>query len=194
MRSAAAGELGTLISIVGDRPPALMACANRYWLIPIGLRNSSSNTSRGGTSSKSVVVNDFNLFWAGCRPDKAEPELVVDADAVLAMAVSPKRLQAIAWWDLEIVQASGGIKDGELAEGHASEASKTLNRLPLKQGPGVATAKRPDRPSGLPLPFVDTQRGGNRRLLRKAEADANEPASSSKLDQALVHRNQRWNR
>ena len=26
----------------------------------------------------------------------------VDADAVLAMALSPKRLQAIAWWDLRV--------------------------------------------------------------------------------------------
>jgi hypothetical protein len=108
-----------------------------------------------------VVVNDFNAFWAGCRPDEADPELVVDADAVLAMAVSPKRLQAIAWWDLEIVQASGGIKDDELAEGHASEASKAPNRLPLKQGPGVAAAKRPDHPSSLPPLHVGTQHGGN---------------------------------
>jgi hypothetical protein len=113
-----------------------MACANRYWLLPIGLRNSSSNTSPGGTSSKSVVVNDFNVFWSSFRPDEAEPELVVDADAVLAMAVSAKRLQAIAWWDLEIVEASGGIKDGELAEDHASEASKAPNRLTRRESRG----------------------------------------------------------
>ena len=112
-----------------------------------------------------MVVDDFNVFWAGCCPDEAEPELVVDADAVLAMAVSPKRLQAIAWWDLKIVQASGGIKDGELAEGHASEASKTPNRLPLKQGPGVAAAKRPDHLTNLPPLYVGTQHGGNRRGL-----------------------------
>jgi hypothetical protein len=52
-----------------------------------------------------VVINDFDLLWPGFRPDKAEPELVVDAlfsetSPVLAMAVPPERLQAIAWWDL----------------------------------------------------------------------------------------------
>jgi hypothetical protein len=56
-----------------------------------------------------VVVNDFDLLWPGFRPDKAEPELVVDADAVLAMAVSPKGLQAIARWDLQIVETACGI-------------------------------------------------------------------------------------
>jgi hypothetical protein len=49
-----------------------------------------------------VVINDFDLLWPGFRPDKAEPELVVDADAVLAMAVPLERLQAIAWWNLQI--------------------------------------------------------------------------------------------
>jgi len=74
-----------------------------------------------------VDVNDLGLLWPGFRPDKAEPELVVDAlisetGPVLAMAVPPERLQAIAWWDLQIDEAAGGIEDGELAEHHASEA------------------------------------------------------------------------
>jgi hypothetical protein len=47
-----------------------------------------------------VVVNDFDVLWPCFCPDKAEPELVVDADAVLAMAVPLERLQAIAWWNL----------------------------------------------------------------------------------------------
>jgi hypothetical protein len=91
-----------------------------------------------------VVINDFDPLWPGVRPDKAEPELVVDADAVLAMAVSAERLQAIAWWDLQIIETAGGIEDGELAEGDASEASEAPHRLPFKQGPGVAAAERPD--------------------------------------------------
>jgi hypothetical protein len=39
-----------------------------------------------------VDINDFDLLWPGFRPDKAEPELVVDAlfsetSPVLAMSV-----------------------------------------------------------------------------------------------------------
>jgi hypothetical protein len=41
-----------------------------------------------------VDINDVDLLWPGFRPDKAEPELVVDAlfsktGPVLAMAVPP---------------------------------------------------------------------------------------------------------
>jgi len=107
-----------------------------------------------------VVVNDFDLLWPGFRPDKAEPELVVDADAVLAMAVSPEWLQAIAWRDLQIVEAFGGIEDGELAKSHASEASKAAPRLPFKEGLGVAATKRPDHAVTLPPLDVGTPGSG----------------------------------
>jgi hypothetical protein len=35
------------------------------------------------------------------------------------MAVPLERLQALAWWNLQIAEASRGIEDGELAEGRA---------------------------------------------------------------------------
>lgn len=110
-----------------------------------------------------MVVNDFNFLWPGIRPDKAEPGLVVDADAVLAMAVSPERFQAIAWWDLQIAEAGCGIKDGELAQGGASEASKAPPWLSFKEGLGVAAAKRPDHNPTLPPSGVGTPDSGRRR-------------------------------
>ena len=116
-----------------------------------------------------MVVNDFNFLWPGIRPDKAEPELVVDALAVdactsvLAMAVSPERFQAIAWWDLQIAEAGCGIKDGELAQGGASEASKAPPWLSFKEGLGVAAAKRPDHNTTLPPSDVGTPDSGRRR-------------------------------
>ena len=112
-----------------------------------------------------MVVNDLDLLWPGVRPDKAEPELVVDAlfsetGPVLAMAVPPERLQAIARWDLQIVEASGGVEDGELAERHTSEASEAAPWLPFKEGLGVAATKRPDHIETLPTWFVGMQGGG----------------------------------
>jgi hypothetical protein len=52
-----------------------------------------------------VDVNDLDLLRPCLCPDKAEPELVVDAlfsetGPVLAMAVPPERLQAIVWWNV----------------------------------------------------------------------------------------------
>ena len=128
--------------------------------MPIGRRNSSSNTSPGATRTISVVVNDFNVFWPGFCPDKAEPELVVDADALLAMAVSPERLQAVAWWDLQIVEAARSFEDGEFAEGNSREACESPHRPALRQSPGVAATKRPDPQLTLPPPCVGMQGGG----------------------------------
>jgi hypothetical protein len=79
-----------------------------------------------------VVVNDFDRIRAGFAPDEADPELVVDANAVLAMAVSPKLLQTVAWRDAQIVETGCGIKDGELAVGNAGDAPKPPDLLTLK--------------------------------------------------------------
>ena len=159
-----------------------IASANRDWLIPMGRRNSSSSTSPGGTSITSVLVNDLDLFWPGVRPDKAEPELVVDAlisetGPVLAMAVPPERLQAIARWDLQIVETGGRFEDGELpedelAEGGASKASKAAPRLPFKEGLGVAATKRPDHTLTLPPLDVGTPGSGTGRRRTRADIAA----------------------
>ncbi len=83
-------------------------------------------------------VNDFDVLWPCICPDKAEPELVVDALQAIAWWDFLERLQAIAWWNLSIVEAGGRIEDGELAEdeltevelaeGSASEASKAAGQ------------------------------------------------------------------
>jgi len=115
-----------------------------------------------------VIVNDLDLLRPGFRPDKADPELVIDSDAVLAMAVPPERFQAIARWDLQIVEASSGVEDGELAERHTSEASKAAPGFPFKEGLGVSATKRPDQTLTLPPLDVGTQGGGIGRWRSRA--------------------------
>jgi hypothetical protein len=88
------------------------------------------------------------------------------------MAVPLERLQAIAWWNLQIVEASRGIEDGELAEGRASEASKPPHRPPLKEGLGVAATKRPDHTVTLPPPNVGTPGSGTGRRRSRADMAA----------------------
>jgi hypothetical protein len=43
-----------------------------------------------------VVINDFNGFRTSFRPDKAQAELVVDADAVLACPITSQGFQPVA--------------------------------------------------------------------------------------------------
>jgi hypothetical protein len=98
---------------------------------------------------------------------------------VLAMAVPLERLQAIAWWNLQIAQASRGIEDGELAEGRASEASKPPHRPPLEEGLGVAATKRPDHTVTLPPPNVGTPGSGTGRRRSLSDMAACVPPLTS---------------
>lgn len=61
-----------------------------------------------------------------------------------------------AWWDLQIVQASSGIEDGELAEGCAGEAAEPPDRPPFKESLGVAASKQPDHSPISPTLGVGT--------------------------------------
>jgi hypothetical protein len=107
-----------------------------------------------------VVVNDFDLFRASFAPGEADPELVVDTNAVLAMAVTPERLQAVAWRNAQIVETACGIKDGELAVSNAGDAPKPPDLLALEQSQGVTAAKRPDHGCSIPASCVPMQGGG----------------------------------
>jgi hypothetical protein len=49
-----------------------------------------------------VVVDDLNVFRTGGCPSKADPPLLVDADAVVAGAITRELLEPIAWRDSEI--------------------------------------------------------------------------------------------
>ena len=47
----------------------------------------------GQGATPSVVIDDLGIGWALLAPDKAQPPLIVDADAVLVDAIAPERLQ-----------------------------------------------------------------------------------------------------
>src|SRR5215475_14793141 len=69
-----------------------------------GTRNSSRRTSPGCmgfsflviAASFLMIVHDFDRRRAFCRPNKAHPELIVDADRVLPLANPRERLEPIA--------------------------------------------------------------------------------------------------
>ena len=85
-----------------------------------------------------MVVDDFDTIRAGGSPDEAETELVVDADAVLACAITPQGLQSVAWGNAQVVQTDRDLQLPELAEGHAQrtgtgarKAQRWVNRLEI---------------------------------------------------------------
>jgi hypothetical protein len=58
----------------------------------------------------SVVVDDLDLFGTGVGPDEADAPLVVDADAVLSLAVTAHLLEPVAGEGAEIVEGLGSVQ------------------------------------------------------------------------------------
>ena len=73
----------------------------------------------------------FDSIRASSGPDEAEAELVVDADAVLACAITPQGLQPVARRNAQVVQTACDLQRPELAAGHA------LNELEPGHGPAL---------------------------------------------------------
>ena len=95
-------------------------------------------------ASHLVVVNNFDIQWPRCGPRKAHPPLVVDADAVLACAVPPERLQTISRRCTQEVQCARRVQLRELALGHMGNRAKTPGRTTLEQGLCVLAMERLD--------------------------------------------------
>jgi hypothetical protein len=62
-----------------------------------------------------VVVNDFGVFGSGVGPSKADPPLLVNADAVVAGPITFEFLEPIARWHPEISDYISSIQNQKLA-------------------------------------------------------------------------------
>jgi hypothetical protein len=82
-----------------------------------------------------VVVDNLDLPRLVVAPDKTDPPLVVDADAVLTLPVTVQRFQAIAGRHPQIVQQCGRIDRQQLG------ASPPLDLL-RQVADGVASEDR----------------------------------------------------
>src|SRR5207237_5639411 len=89
--------------------------ASRFWLTPFGFINSSSRTSPGGMGasfftfampSSSVIVNDFDILGAVVAPHETYPPLIIDADRMLAPAVSLQGFKTIARRRAQVAQGA----------------------------------------------------------------------------------------
>jgi hypothetical protein len=72
-----------------------------------------------------VVVNDFNVGRTSVCPSKANPKLIIDADAVLPLPVRLQRLEPIAGWDPEVLQDVGLVQLVQSTPGSSPEVRRT---------------------------------------------------------------------
>lgn len=66
-----------------------------------------------------MVIDAFDRIGTASGPDEADAELVVDADAVLAGAITPQSLQPVARGNPQVVQTARDLQLPELAASHA---------------------------------------------------------------------------
>jgi hypothetical protein len=98
----------------------------------------------GSRSPPSVVVHDLDIAWSGQRPDKAYSPLVVDPNAVLALAVSFERFELVAWGRTQKVQSLRCVELRQLSLSNQDESLEPLRILSLEQRLGVLAVERPN--------------------------------------------------
>ena len=86
-----------------------------------------------------MIISDFYVVGSIGLPDKADPPLIVDADAVLAFPVSRERFKAIAWGHPQILNILGGVQHAQLASrnglniaGEPADHTAVPNRFRLR--------------------------------------------------------------
>src|SRR5438105_6703734 len=65
-----------------------------------------------------VVVHDLDRGRAFRRPNKAHPELVVDPDRVLPLAIARQRLKTVAWRRPQVAEIACGVEVAQLPACH----------------------------------------------------------------------------
>ncbi len=71
-----------------------------------------------------MVVDYFNVVSIAALPAEADAVLIVDADAMLPLAVACKFFQAVAGQDTKVIERFGGIEEQQFSERCALQGSR----------------------------------------------------------------------
>jgi hypothetical protein len=91
-----------------------------------------------------VVIDDLDFVHTIVTPDEAQPPLIVDADAVLAPAVSLEQFKLVSGRYSQARQLGRSVQLHQLAPGNAFDIAKPMHRPAVKQGLGIGAREGPD--------------------------------------------------
>lgn len=91
-----------------------------------------------------MIVCDFHVVSVAPLPDEADAELIVDADAVLSLAVSLERFEAISWDCRKIAETGGYVQFPELSLRRPLERVEFRHTLSVRKSLGILVAKALD--------------------------------------------------
>ncbi len=94
-----------------------------------------------------MIVNNFNIFRIAILPDEAHPKLIIDADAVLAGAITLQCFKVVAGWRPQILKAGRGIDVAQLASADREQIGRETFRQP--SGPNRCRSPIVKRPNHM---------------------------------------------
>lgn len=77
-----------------------------------------------------MIIDNLDIVGVSTFPAKADPPLIIDPDAPLAIAVTGKLFQPVARWDTQKVESGGAAKLFQLALGNSLHILRQLWRKP----------------------------------------------------------------
>jgi hypothetical protein len=92
-----------------------------------------------------VVIDNLDVAGVAFIPLKTDPPLIVQADAVLASAISAEFLQVVSRRNSEIIEYRRRIELPQLTKRHALEIRPELpDALAVEQPLGIPVAETPN--------------------------------------------------
>jgi hypothetical protein len=91
-----------------------------------------------------VIVNDLNVIRVPIVPAEAEPPLVVDANAMLALAASFQGFETIAGRAVHVTQDFGAVQLAQLPLRNPFNGTETRHSFAPVKALRLFTAKRSD--------------------------------------------------
>ena len=89
-----------------------------------------------------MIIDNFHVFGISANPTKTYAPLVINADAVLTLAVASELLESVCWWNSKIEQASGSIEYEKFAQCHPLKIGwKLSNPFTFEEALSLAIAK-----------------------------------------------------
>ena len=89
-----------------------------------------------------MVINNFDVFRTSLGPSEANPELPVDSDAVLTLAITRQWLQHIPGRYSKIIQLACSLELPNFPQGNSLKVDEASDAAPVCQLFGILTLER----------------------------------------------------
>ncbi|MEH6501210.1 MAG: hypothetical protein V7751_17625 [Pseudoalteromonas distincta] len=104
------------------------------------------------------VINNFDVFRASLGPTEANPELLVDSNAVLTLAVTMQWLQHVSGRYFKIIQLACSLKLPNFPQGKPLEIDEASDAASACQLFCILTLERYDHRQMMTLSVINVER------------------------------------